>query len=95
MRIKAKRDQAETDIVQALEACGIVVIRVSSTGVGDLLLYSESARLFWRGRQHVYLPAEVKGPKRSLTPAQVVTRAKMPFPVVTTVDEALALVEVF
>jgi len=41
------------------------------------------------------LPAEVKGPRDRLTQAQLVTRARMPFPVTKTVADALALVEVF
>jgi len=95
MRKAAKRDEVERDIVQTLEACGIVTISVSSPGVPDLLLYSESARLIWRGHMHVYLPAEVKGPKGRLTPGQLCTRARMPFPVLQTVEDALALVAVF
>lgn len=95
MRTKAKRDIPEADIIDALEKVGITVTRVSSPGVPDTLLYSESARLVWRGREHVYLPAEVKGPRDRLTQAQLVTRACMPFPVIKTVDDALALVAVF
>ena len=95
MRTKAKRDVVEANLIRALEACGIVVLRVSSPGAPDLLLYSESARLTWRGREHVYLPVEVKGPKGELTKQQLVTRARMPFPTLTSVDDVLALVEGF
>ncbi len=95
MRKSARRDLNEVSIVCALEACGIVVARVSSPGMPDLLLYSESARLSWRGRVHVYLPAEVKGPRGRLTPGQLVTRARMPFPTLTSVEDVLALVEAF
>jgi len=95
MRTKAKRDVVEANLIRALEACGIIVLRVSSPSVPDLLLYSESARLVWRGHMHVYLPAEVKGPKGRLTPGQLCTRARMPFPTLTSVDDVLALVEAF
>ena len=93
MRVKAKRDANEAAIVEALEACGVAVLRVSSPGAPDLLLFDDAARLRWLGRQHQYLPVEIKAVKGRLTDAQQVWRASCAFPVVRSVDDALALVK--
>jgi hypothetical protein len=84
MRRAAKRDMNEASIVQALEAIGVQVFRVSQPGHADLLTY----------RAGVWLPVEVKMPGEDLTTAQVAMRATAPYPVVETVAQALALFQV-
>ena len=77
-----KRDASEAAIVAALEAIGVTVLRLSGEGVPDLLCHT-------RG---IWLPVEIKQVRsRRLTPAQCLTYAIAPFPIVTTVAEALAL----
>lgn len=61
MRRAAKRDTSEEEVVQALEAIGFAVERLSAEGMPDLLMSKA-------GRWYV---AEVKTGKRGLTPAQV------------------------
>jgi hypothetical protein len=83
----AKRDGTERRIIQALRKVGVQVFPISGEGRGlpDLLL-------FHRGRWSVL---EVKASKKSrLTDAQLNTRVTAPFPVVCTVEEALALFQV-
>ena len=83
-----KRDANEQAIVGALEAIGVLVWRISGKGLPDLLT-------FWRGR---WLPVEIKRLRRrrerGLTPAQEQTYAATHYPVVCTIDEALALFRV-
>lgn len=104
IRRAAKRDESEGPIVQALEAVGATVQRLSAEGVPDLLVG-------WRGRMwllEVKLPLTKRGavqPGRSLkhkggrgdmTAAQVAWWAwwKGPPPVVVrTPMEALAAIE--
>ncbi len=81
MRRHARRDKNETIIVDALKGCGVQVFRVSGEGLPDLLLY----------RHGMWLPVEVKGPDGKLTPAQVETMAKAPFPVLRSIEDALAV----
>src|SRR3990167_2789797 len=76
-----KRDQNEVAIVQALEAISVTVLRLSGKGCPDLLCC----------RQGVWLPIEVKRPRGRLTPAQRAVRLAAPFPVVESVEHALAL----
>jgi Holliday junction resolvase len=77
-----KRDALEPYVVEALEEIGVAVWRISGPGVPDLLAYS-------RG---VWLPLEVKSGKAgTLTPAQVASQQRAPYPVVRSVAEALAL----
>lgn len=94
MRTKAKRDANEPAIVKALEDCGVAVLRVSSPGAPDLLLYSANGRLDFNGGYHRYLPAEVKRTAGKLTPAQQRFRDRVPFPTLHSVNDALALVGV-
>jgi hypothetical protein len=82
MRRLARRDTHEQAIVSALERIGVVVIRVSSPGVPDLLTWRQD-----RG----WLPIEIKRPGEHLTPAQLALRERACFPVVRSVDEALEL----
>lgn len=78
----ARRDENEQAIVDALEAIGVDVWRISAPGMPDLLTHS-------RGR---WLPIEVKeSSKAHLTTAQAETYQRAPFPVVTSVAEALSL----
>jgi hypothetical protein len=76
-----RRDANEADIVKAMRKYGAVVWRLSGPGLPDLLYH-------YRGKWGV---AEVKKPRGKLTDAQCNTRALAPFPVVESVDQALAL----
>jgi Holliday junction resolvase len=76
-----KRDTSEAQIVKALRKIGVQVFAISGRGVPDLLT-------FHRGRWGVI---EVKTKGGRLTDAQKNTRVLAPFPVVETVDEAIAL----
>lgn len=86
-----RRDSNEAQIKRALETIGVDVWQISGAGVPDLLT-------FMRGR---WLPIEVKRARprrsltdrkgRSLTPAQCATYARTQFPIVSSVEEALAL----
>ena len=67
--------------MSALRSIGVDVWKISAPGLPDLLTCS-------RGK---WLPIEVKKPRGKLTPAQQATRKQSPFPVVETVDQALAL----
>ena len=60
MRQAAKRDENESDIVDALEAIGAMVYRVSDSGLPDLAV-------FFRGRIHLI---ECKMPGKPLRPRQ-------------------------
>lgn len=74
-----KRDANEKAIVEALEAYGAVVFRISGVGCPDLLT-------LYRGQ---WLPLEVKAAKGQLTEAQVSARTTAPYPIVRSVDQAL------
>lgn len=76
-----RRDTTEARIVQALRKIGVQVFPISGRGVPDLLL-------FFRGRWSVL---EVKSPGGRLTDAQKNTRVLAPFPVVSSIPEAVAL----
>jgi ribosomal protein L16/L10AE len=82
-RKNPRRDANEPAIVQALEAVGAEVWRLSGTGIPDLLV--------WHVRCGVLL-MEVKTKSGTLTDAQVQANRRLPVHVVRTVDEALALV---
>ncbi len=94
MRTKAKRDGNEQAIVEALEAAGVCVLRVSSPGAPDLLLHDDACRLVWRCRFNEWLPAEVKTRTGRLTQAQREFLAKAEYPILRTVDDGLALIGV-
>lgn len=79
-RWNPKRDANEKAIVEALEAIGVTVHRISSPGVGDLIAYH------WREGVRLL---EVKTPKGTLTVVQ--QRSRMPRCIVRSVAEALAL----
>lgn len=81
-RWDAKRDANEPAIVDALEAIGVVVHRLSHPGLPDLLC--------WSAREGLRL-IEVKAEKGTLTEAQRRTVSTIPFCIVRSVPEALAL----
>ena len=60
-RRATKRDANEKPIVDALEAVGAVVTRLSSDGVPDIMC-------LWRGAITLL---EIKSPKGRLTPSQI------------------------
>lgn len=90
MRFKNHRDKSEKPIVAALRAVGAHVFLLSGKGVPDLLV-------FCNGR---WTPLEVKTPKAQrlrgnldiFTPAQKDARSTAPYPVVETIEQALAAV---
>ena len=75
-----KRDWNEAELVSALRAIGVTVERLSAPGLPDLLC--------WHPREGFRL-LEVKQPRGRLTMAQ--ERQTMPYSVVRSVGEALAL----
>lgn len=82
MRRAGKRDAMEPYIIDALESIGVTVRRVNQEGLPDLLTHS-------RGR---WLPIEVKSSARGiLTPLQRDLHDVAAFPMVWTVEDALAL----
>jgi Holliday junction resolvase len=78
----AKRDRNEPPIVAALERIGCVVLRQNATGYPDLLVFREAEGLKL---------LEVKHTTGKLTAAQIHFRSRVPFTVVRSVSEALAL----
>jgi Holliday junction resolvase len=83
-RQNARRDGTERRIIQALRKVGVQVFPMSGRGLPDLLL-------FHRGRWSVL---EIKTKGGRLTDAQKNTRVTAPFPIASTVEEALALFQV-
>lgn len=65
-RRAAKRDASEPAIVEALEACGFTVQRLSGADVPDLLI----------GRSGITRVAEVKTGRKGLEPGQIAWWAK-------------------
>jgi hypothetical protein len=81
MKRAAKKDLNQAAIVSALRAIGCEVLILNQEGIPDLLTH-------YRGG---WLPVEVKRPRGHLTALQVALRRRAWFPVVSSVDEALAL----
>jgi hypothetical protein len=84
----AKRDANEPIIVEALEAAGWLVIRLSAPGMPDLLCV----------RRGVLVLMEVKMPKGSVTPKQAETFLEMlswgyRVPIIRSVKEAVEVAE--
>jgi hypothetical protein len=78
-----RRDVNEQAIVDALEAVGAFVLKLSGAGVPDLLVA-------FRGR---WTPLEVKSKIGKLTPKQAETAFKAgPFVIARTPEEALAAI---
>ena len=75
-----RRDQNEPEVIQALEAVGAQVWQLSGRAIPDLLAW-------YRGRPFVM---EVKTEKGKQKPSQVGT----PWPIVRTVEQALATIGV-
>jgi hypothetical protein len=81
VRKAGKKDLNQAAIVAALRAIGCEVLILNQEGVPDLLV----------GGRYGWTPVEVKRPRGKLTPLQVALRRRCWFPVVSSVDEALAL----
>lgn len=79
-----KRDASEQAIVDALEAIGATVFRLSGPGVPDLLV----------GFKGHWTPMEVKARTGRLTPLQAKNRWGNTVPIVRSVDEAYQAVGV-
>lgn len=78
-RQNPRRDVNEKGIVDALQAAGAIVLRLSGKGCPDLLVR-------FRG---TWTPLEVKTKRGQLTEAQAITHALAPFAVVRTPEQAL------
>ncbi len=76
-----RRDENEPAIVAALQAIGVLVLRLSDASLPDLLT-------FYRGE---WLPIEVKMPGGDLTHSQAQLWALTDFPIVQSEGEALKL----
>lgn len=81
MRRAGRKDWTQAQIVSALRAIGVEVLILNQEGIPDLLVHS-------RG---IWFPIEVKRPRGKLTPLQAALRKRAPFPVVDSVESALAL----
>jgi hypothetical protein len=81
MRKAGKKDLNQAAIVAALRAIGCEVLILNQEGVPDLLVAL-------RGQ---WTPVEIKRPRGKLTALQGQLRRRAWFPVVSSVDEALAL----
>lgn len=83
MRRAAKIDANHRLIVDALRACGWLVMSLAALGKGapDLLIF----------RQGVWKLIEVKGPKGKLTPMQESFHGLWPVTILRTTDDALEL----
>ena len=77
-----KRDWNERGVIQALQDIGVTVVSLSGVGLPDLLAWSphDGFRLI-----------EVKQPRGHLTPRQKEMREKVPFVIVRSAEQALAL----
>lgn len=87
MRAAARKDSVQLAVVQALRRIGVVVFVLNDEGLPDLLTYDRRAR----SGLDCWLPIEVKRSRGQLTAAQRATYRVAPFPIVETVDAALAL----
>ncbi len=74
-----RRDATEPAIVEALRRCGCFVVRIGGDGAPDLLV---------RWGEALWLPMEVKSATGKVREAQ----ADAKYPIVRSVDEALALI---
>jgi hypothetical protein len=81
MRKAGKKDLNQAAIVAALRAIGCEVLICNLEGWPDLLCHKAG----------IWLPVEVKRPRGHLTALQGQLRRRAWFPVVSSVDEALAL----
>jgi hypothetical protein len=83
MKRAAKKDLNQAAIVLALRAIGCEVLILNQEGVPDLLVHQPY-------KEHWVL-VEVKRPRGRLTKMQKALQTRAWFPVVSSVDEALAL----
>jgi hypothetical protein len=81
VRKAGKKDLNQAAIVAALRAIGCEVLILNQEGVPDLLTCKAG----------LWVPIEVKSPRGHLTALQGALRRRAWFPVVSSVDEALAL----
>jgi hypothetical protein len=81
MRRAGRKDGTQAAIVAALRRCGCAVFVLNQENLPDLLVH----------RAGRWQPVEVKSPRGHLTAGQRQTMAVAPFPVVSTVAEALQL----
>ncbi len=88
MRKAGRKDSTQAAIVQALRAIGKDVMISNQEGWPDLYVHD---RRFLFGDYALWLPVESKRPGGILTPLQADLRRRAWFPVVSSVDEALAL----
>jgi len=84
MRRAAKRDSNEAEIVQSLEDLGLFVIKISQSGLPDLLVYDP-----WAIHGPRLLCLEVKTPSGTLTPAQQKSLLSLPRCIVRNPEEIL------
>jgi hypothetical protein len=88
VRKAGKKDLNQAAIVAALRAIGCEVRITNMEGWPDLNVHHRRLML---GDYALWLPVEVKSSGGSLTPLQGNLRRRAWFPVVSSVDEALAL----
>lgn len=81
-----KRDGNESQIIEALCDIGLIPFQLSGAGMPDLLVYDP-----WANRNSAWQPIEVKNGNGKLTPEQEETSRRAKFPIVRSVEEALAL----
>jgi hypothetical protein len=88
VRKAGRKDSTQAAIVAALRAIGCEVRISNQEGWPDLYVHH---RRFRFAEYALWLPVEVKRPRGHLTPLQADLRKVAWFPVVSSVDEALAL----
>ncbi len=91
VRKAGKKDLNQAAIVSALRAIGCEVRISNQEGWPDLYVHH---RRFRFAEYALWLPVEVKRPRGHLTRLQADLRRRAWFPVVSSVDEALALFSV-
>lgn len=80
-RRNAKRDANEPEVVQALQACGWNVRRISEAGLPDLLL--------WRGQGPQIRFVEVKVPKGRMQKTQRWWEGVFPVAIIRSAEQAI------
>jgi hypothetical protein len=95
-----RRDATEPPIISGLGGCGIIVKQLSQRGLPDLLTHCRHLTptlLRWMEVNGVWMPMEVKVPGgeapyiQRRRKAQYDLRAIAPFPIVSSLEEALAV----
>lgn len=91
MRRAARVDVVQADIIEGLRSNGIACLPMPDPG--DVLTYGFHIRI----KEYIYVPMEIKSPKRvrnkkdEMTPAQKRRALVMPIPLVHSISEALSL----